>query len=127
MLAACSQDYPLLSYYKAYYQNCLEKEKNQETSTGISSDVKALLEQAEKAVPDYCFPNKLEDIVVLKFAIQQGCLAKAAYYLGNLFYDKLQWEQSIASWDTVSIHGRAEKEKLLHSILWPFWKWRSQH
>lgn len=99
ILGACSQDYPLLSYYKAYYQNCLEKGKNQETGTGISSDVKALLEQAEKAVPDYCFPNKLEDIAVLKFAIQQGCLAKASYYLGNLFYDKLQWEQSIALWE----------------------------
>lgn len=52
-----------------------------------------------RAVPDYCFPNKLEDIAVLQLAIENGCKAKAGYYLGNLYYDKLQWEQSVALWE----------------------------
>lgn len=99
ILGECTRDYPLLLYYKAYYQDCLDKEENQAADTGVSAGVKVLLEQAEKALPDYCFPNKLEDIAVLNFAIQRGYFARAAYYLGNLFYDKMQWEQSIKLWE----------------------------
>lgn len=57
-------------------------------------------EKAENCAPDYCFPNKPEDIAVLRFAISRGCTAKAPYYLGNLFYDKLQWEEACALWET---------------------------
>lgn len=37
---------------------------------------------------------------MLQFAISRGCTAKAPYYLGNLFYDKLQWEEACALWET---------------------------
>ena len=56
--------------------------------------------EADACNPIYCFPNKLEDIAVLKEAIrvlQKG--AKAYYYLGNLYYDKLQFEQAIGLWE----------------------------
>ena len=58
-----------------------------------------LLARAEKAPFDYCFPNKTEDIGVLRFAIESGCHAKAPYYLGNLFYDKLNWQEAIRLWE----------------------------
>ncbi len=64
-----------------------------------SGKISALLEKAESCSPDYCFPNKLEDIAVLKFAVEQGCHARAPYYLGNLFYDKLQWQEAVRCWE----------------------------
>ncbi len=81
--------YPMLYYYQAYYMDCMGQEK----------EAKELLAQAEQADPSYCFPNKLEDIIVLQFAVEKGCQVKATYYLGNLFYDKLQWEEAVALWE----------------------------
>ena len=83
LLNACTKEQPMLYYYEAYYRSCL------------GEDVSGLLRKAEETAPDYCFPNKLEDIGVLSFAIDHGCTAKAPYYLGCLFYDKLQWEESV--------------------------------
>ena len=87
VLGECSREYPLLTYYEAYYRSRLGEE------------VTGLLRKAEVQSPDYCFPNKLEDIAVLRFAIGQGCRAKAGYYLGNLFFDRQQWEKSLALWE----------------------------
>lgn len=89
MLGCCTKEYPMLFYYKAYYQNLAG-----------DADVRSVLERAETCAPDYCFPNKLEDIAVLRFAIEHGFKAKACYYLGNLFYDKLQWQEAIKLWET---------------------------
>jgi len=87
LLCQCTKDYPLLRYYEAFYRD------------KMGSDVTTLLTEAENCAPDYCFPNKLEDIFVLRFAMDKGCVARAAYYLGNLFYDKLQWEESVKLWE----------------------------
>lgn len=90
ILGACTREYPMLYYYGAYYAERL----------GDAGAVSRLLQKAEHTAPDYCFPNKTEDIAVLRFAVEKGCRAKAGYYLGNLFYDKLQWEESIALWES---------------------------
>lgn len=92
MLKLCKEKKPLLKYYEAYY----------EAKRGNKTSVQQLIKDAEEYLPDYCFPNKLEDIIVLNYAIKEGKnSAKAMYYLGNLYYDKLQygiatklWEQS---------------------------------
>ena len=57
------------------------------------------LEAAESADPLYCFPNRLEDIAVLRKAISDGG-AYAAYYLGNLFYDKGRWQEAAELWES---------------------------
>jgi len=57
--------------------------------------------RAEKDASDYCFPNKLEDIAVLEDAMRmlpEEC-AKASYYLGCLFYDKLQYGRARQLWE----------------------------
>ena len=87
ILRECTKEYPMLTYYEAYY------------CSKLGEDVMGLLKKAEAQPSDYCFPNKLEDIAVLRFAIRQGCAAKAGYYLGNLFYDRLQWEEALALWE----------------------------
>lgn len=89
LLAQCTKNYPMLFYYAAYYQNRLKDAEKAEE----------LLKKAEETASDYCFPNKLEDIAVLRFAIERGFQVKASYYLGNLFYDKLQWQESVALWE----------------------------
>ena len=95
VLEECTEHNPMLNYYKAYYLNKIGKENA------------AVLEKAEKECPDYCFPNKLEDIQVLSMAIQQNPDgAKAYYYLGNLYYDKMQYENAIALWEkSVELDG----------------------
>lgn len=60
---------------------------------------RAELEKAENSSSLYCFPNRIEDIAVLKKAVNAGG-NYAAYYLGNLFYDKGRWKESISLWES---------------------------
>lgn len=108
LLRECRTVHPMLKYYEAYYvcMQCAGGEKEPSASR-----ISELLEAAEACAPDYCFPNKLEDIAVLRFAIKwnsggnesfidnKNKSAMAKYYLGCLFYDKLQWEQAKELWE----------------------------
>jgi tetratricopeptide (TPR) repeat protein len=50
--------------------------------------------------PDYCFPSRLEEMKILEAALRQNPQdAKAAYYLGNLYYDRKRYEEAIALWE----------------------------
>lgn len=91
-LDQCSEAWPMLYYYKAYYQGL----------QGLmgSEEVAEILKRAECCSTDYCFPNKLEDIQVLLYAAEQNPEGgNAYYYLGNLFYDKLQYATAISYWE----------------------------
>lgn len=90
VLNTCTQEKPLLFYYKGYYYS----------RRGFDTEAESAWEKAEKISPLYCFPNKLEDIPVLQTAIEANPKgAKAYYYLGNLFYDKLNFEEAIGLWE----------------------------
>ncbi len=55
--------------------------------------------KAENTCPDYCFPNRLEDIISLEEAIllnPEG--ARAPYYLGCLYNDKRQYDEALKYW-----------------------------
>ena len=46
------------------------------------------------------FPNKLEEINILRSAVAMNAEDyKAAYYLGNLWYDKRQYDEAIECWE----------------------------
>ncbi|WP_312428481.1 DUF5107 domain-containing protein [Lacrimispora sp.] len=91
-LEQCSGKWPMLYYYKAYYLKLMGKDG--------SEALKEALKQAEGCSTDYCFPNKLEDIPVLKFAAEKNPEgANANYYLGNLYYDKLQYRTALSYWE----------------------------
>lgn len=98
LLEGCVEEYPMLYYYKAYYTYRLRRG----TGSAVEACVTDLLQKAEACAPDYCFPNKAEDIAVLRFAVANGCRARAAYYLGCLFYDRLQWEEALSLWETAA-------------------------
>ncbi len=88
VLEQCQEEWPMLYYYKAFYEG----------SMGL--DAAKTLMQAEQCSRDYCFPNKLEDIAVLQYAIGKNPDgANAFYYLGNLYYDKMQYETAIDNWE----------------------------
>lgn len=80
-LVANAED-PMLHYYMAYY-----------------SDSSIELERAARCGRDYVFPNRLQDIIVLNYAIENSPEdAFAKYSLGNLYYDKGVWFRAIKLW-----------------------------
>jgi len=82
--------YPMLWYYLGWlHYQINRKDKGQK-----------YFERAANADSDYCFPNRLEDIMVLQLAIEKNPSdAKAPYYLGNLWYDKRQYDEAIEQWE----------------------------
>lgn len=81
---------PLPLYYRAYI-HLLKEEQTQ---------AQALIEQAEQADPDYCFPNKIEEAVILSAIVRYDPTAGfAKYFLGNLLYDKKNREQAMQLWE----------------------------
>lgn len=56
--------------------------------------------EAEQACPDYCFPNRAEDVVALEAAKKQNPKgAKAPYYLGCQYYAARQYDLAIENWE----------------------------
>ncbi len=57
-------------------------------------------EKAEQLCPDYCFPNRLEDVIVLERAKRENPKgAHAPYYLGCLYYAARQYDLAIENWE----------------------------
>ena len=56
--------------------------------------------KAAKADPACCFPNRIEAVLALSKAIEK-CPgdARAPYYLGNLYYDKRQYDLAFDLWE----------------------------
>lgn len=91
VLQQCKTAYPLLAYYQAYYLGKL----------GRIQQAEEMCRKADALCPDYCFPNKWQDIPVLEYAMTQYPQgAKAYYYLGNLYYDKQQFTKAISLWES---------------------------
>ncbi|MCO5053902.1 MAG: DUF5107 domain-containing protein [Verrucomicrobiae bacterium] len=63
--------------------------------------------------PDYCFPARLEEIAILEAAMRANPKdARAAYYLGNLFYDRRRHDEAIQLWE------RSAKLDSDFSVVW---------
>ncbi len=56
------------------------------------------LKRGEGADFRYCFPNRVDDIPVLRRAVEAGG-HKAEYYLGCLLYDKGEWQEAMRLWE----------------------------
>ncbi|MBO4810837.1 MAG: DUF5107 domain-containing protein [Prevotella sp.] len=84
---------PLTLYYIGYFKMMRDE----------LDEAKVCFRQAEQADSYCCFPNRLEDVVVLEAAKAinpDG--ARAPYYLGCLYYDKRQYDVAIENWERSS-------------------------
>ena len=89
-LRLCGAGTPMLRYYEAYY----------DAKLGDGAAARAALEEAAARDPRCCFPNRLEDLLVLEAACAANPAdSKAPYYLGNLYYDKKQWSRARELWE----------------------------
>ena len=85
--------YPMVLYALGYFHE----------KTGHSDKTQEYFDRAAKASSDYCFPARLEEMLVLEQAIRVNPDdAKAHYYLGNLLYDKDRREEAIQHWERSS-------------------------
>ncbi len=106
-LSLTDGNFPLVGYYQAY---CADK-------LGLGAVAFAVNANAQDT--GYCFPNRLEDIAVLKKATaldKDG--ANAYYYLGCLYYDRFRYEDAAAAWETcvekAPDHGKAWRNLSLY-------------
>lgn len=82
--------YPLLAYYRAFLLHKLSRE----------DEAIEVLTSAAALDTGLCFPSRLEDIAVLRFAIEENAAdANACYYLGSLFYDRFRYDEAIMLWE----------------------------
>ena len=90
VLKLCPAEHPLTYYYLGWA----------ELGLGDAVAANDAFEQAEKVDSYCCFPNRLEDVVVLTMAkTMNPDGARAPYYLGCLYYDKRQYDVAIENWE----------------------------
>ena len=77
--------YPMAYYAMSYFA----------AKAGDEQAAKKFAQQAHNCKSDYCFPNKLEEITVLQYAITANPSDdKALYYLGNLWFGFRQYAEA---------------------------------
>jgi tetratricopeptide (TPR) repeat protein len=82
--------YPLAYYAMSYFA----------AKSGDEQSAKIFAEEAYNCKSDYCFPNKLEEIKVLQYAIAVNPSDdKAFYYLGNLWFGFRQYAEAINAFE----------------------------
>jgi tetratricopeptide (TPR) repeat protein len=58
------------------------------------------LQRARTLSPDYCFPSRIHEVIVLNWAVDQdGADRNASYGLGNYYYDKKRHEDAVSAWE----------------------------
>lgn len=67
------------------------------------SRVAQTLERAASSSIDYCFPSRLEEMIVLHWALAKTAASwMPSYLLGNLLYDKRRYHEAIHHWETAA-------------------------
>jgi tetratricopeptide (TPR) repeat protein len=87
---ATNLETPLPNYYIAWLYLKMELVESADAYLNIAANVS----------PDYCFPNKTEDVMVLEQAVKNNSSdAKAYYYLGNYWYANREYSDAIGYWE----------------------------
>jgi len=61
------------------------------------------LERAATSSVDYCFPSRLEEILILEWALTKSSATWVpSYLLGNLLYDRRRHEEAIQQWESAA-------------------------
>jgi len=94
---------PLLGYYRAWICRL----------AGRPAEAAPHLAAARAASPDYCFPARTEEIFILESALATTPGdARAAFYLGNLLYDRRRHREAVAHWQ------RAVRLEPANTVAW---------
>lgn len=81
--------YPMVHYFLAWFQKKNDNGKESEYHYQI----------AQEMPMDYCFPNRLEEVLILQSALAFDKRdSKSAYYLGNFWYAAKQYREAEQSW-----------------------------
>jgi tetratricopeptide (TPR) repeat protein len=82
--------HPMIFYALAFFaENCDDPESAARYRT-----------RGAEASPDYCFPARIEEMLVLESTLRADPGdARAHYYLGNLLYDKQRRAEAIEHWE----------------------------
>jgi tetratricopeptide (TPR) repeat protein len=83
---------PMILFTHAYVEDRLAK-----------STVSQTLDHAAKSSVEYCFPSRLEEMVILEWAITKASERWIpSYLLGNLLHDKRRYEEAILHWQNAA-------------------------
>ena len=90
ILQACPEQSPMPSYYEGYLHGL----------AGDEAAARACCLRAEHLPAPRCYPNRVEEIAILEYAIRLlGRAPRAHALLGCLLYDKKQADAAIAHWE----------------------------
>jgi tetratricopeptide (TPR) repeat protein len=82
--------YPMALYFKGYFYSL----------QGKHSRAQKAFKSAMLQAPDYCFPNKPEELLALQKAVELNPGDdKAWYYMGNFWYGARQHEDAAKCWE----------------------------
>ena len=85
-----NNDYPMIRYFLGYFAS----------KYGDLIEASEQYKKASSMKPDFCFPNRIEEVLVLNDAIKiNPSDAKAPYYLGNFWYANRQYTDAIECWE----------------------------
>jgi tetratricopeptide (TPR) repeat protein len=85
-----SDVYPMVYYFLGYFAS----------RSGNIDEAVRFYQKASAMKPDFCFPNRMEEVLVLQDAMRLNPSdAKAPYYLGNYWYGNRQYDDAIACWE----------------------------
>ncbi len=88
-LEACAFESPMKHYALAFAEGKL----------GRADAALSEAQKAEKLSTDLCFPNRILEKQILEYAVSiLPAAPKAHYYLGELLYDRRQYDRAIGNW-----------------------------
>ncbi|HRP57391.1 DUF5107 domain-containing protein [Agriterribacter sp.] len=89
-LAHAEKPYPMVFYYLGWF----------ESRRGNEQKCNEYYCKATSLSVDYCFPNRIEDVIVLEEAKRANAEdMHAPYLLGNFWYDRRQYKEAVACWE----------------------------
>lgn len=90
--------YPIIQYALGYFLS----------KSGSDKEALNHYQQASVLSPDHCFPNQLEEMIILKHVVEVSPKDyKALYYLGNFWYAKRQYKEAVICWEkSIEINDR---------------------
>ncbi|WP_373518778.1 DUF5107 domain-containing protein [Pricia sp.] len=101
-----SEMYPMVPYFLGWYHE----------QKGDASEAKKHYKLASEMPSDYCFPSRLEEVVVLEAARKSNPEdAMAHYYLGNFWYAARQYGNARECWET-SVKGKHDNPICLRNL-----------